>query len=293
MKLILATDFSTGSDAAIANMKSRLWPPGTSCEAIHVLEVSPDDSKARELELKAQERLKAAALEISTAGVSATPVVLRGDARKVLAARAKETAADWIITGAHSGRGLADYLLGSVPKALLRTAPCSIEIARPPKLASWAGQQFHLLLGTDGSEGAMAAARSVTARPWPENTEVRVLSAVEFHLPFLQASLEPAFLDAEGIERLRAEAMQRAADSVRRAVEVLAAAGLKTSEAESVLVADAKTILIQEAREWNADLIVVGSHGRRGFDRLLQGSVSEAVAMHAPCSVEVVRQPEA
>jgi nucleotide-binding universal stress UspA family protein len=40
---------------------------------------------------------------------------------------------------------------------------------------------------------------------------------------------------------------------------------------------------------WNADLIVVGSHGRRGFDRYVMGSVSESVALHAHCSVEVVR----
>jgi nucleotide-binding universal stress UspA family protein len=40
---------------------------------------------------------------------------------------------------------------------------------------------------------------------------------------------------------------------------------------------------------WGADLIVVGSHGRRGVDRYLMGSVSEAVALHAHCSVEVVR----
>jgi len=39
-----------------------------------------------------------------------------------------------------------------------------------------------------------------------------------------------------------------------------------------------------------ADLIVMGSHGRRGLDRLVMGSASESVAMHAHCSVEVVRQ---
>ncbi|HTZ49653.1 MAG TPA: universal stress protein, partial [Verrucomicrobiae bacterium] len=41
--------------------------------------------------------------------------------------------------------------------------------------------------------------------------------------------------------------------------------------------------------DWKADLIVMGSHGRRGFDRLILGSVSESVALHATCSVELVR----
>lgn len=42
-------------------------------------------------------------------------------------------------------------------------------------------------------------------------------------------------------------------------------------------------------RTWNADLIMLGSHGKRGLDRFLLGSVSEAVSRHAPCSVEIVR----
>ena len=40
---------------------------------------------------------------------------------------------------------------------------------------------------------------------------------------------------------------------------------------------------------WSADLIVLGSHGRRGWDRFLMGSVAESVAVHAHCSVEVIR----
>jgi len=46
---------------------------------------------------------------------------------------------------------------------------------------------------------------------------------------------------------------------------------------------------LDAASEWHADLIMVGSHGRTGLDRLLIGSVSEVVARHAPCSVQIVR----
>jgi hypothetical protein len=47
--------------------------------------------------------------------------------------------------------------------------------------------------------------------------------------------------------------------------------------------------IVDRAEHWGADLIVVGSHGYRGFKRLLLGSVSQAVASHAQCSVEIVR----
>lgn len=47
--------------------------------------------------------------------------------------------------------------------------------------------------------------------------------------------------------------------------------------------------ILESADSWKADVIVMGSHGRRGLDRIVLGSVSESVALHAHCSVEVVR----
>jgi len=52
---------------------------------------------------------------------------------------------------------------------------------------------------------------------------------------------------------------------------------------------DPRAVILDAARAWPADLIVLGSHGRRGLDRFLMGSVAESVAIHAHCSVEVIR----
>ncbi len=54
---------------------------------------------------------------------------------------------------------------------------------------------------------------------------------------------------------------------------------------------DPKSRIIDLATEWHADLIVLGSHGRKGLNRFLLGSVSQAVARQAPCSVQIVRIP--
>jgi len=53
-----------------------------------------------------------------------------------------------------------------------------------------------------------------------------------------------------------------------------------------------KSVIVDLAAKWPADLVVIGSHGRRGVERFLLGSVSEAVVRHAPCSVQVVRIPK-
>jgi nucleotide-binding universal stress UspA family protein len=58
----------------------------------------------------------------------------------------------------------------------------------------------------------------------------------------------------------------------------------------AVIEGEPKVVIIEEAERWGADLIVVGCHGYGPVKRFLLGSVSLAVAVHAPCSVEIVRR---
>ncbi|HXI92958.1 MAG TPA: universal stress protein [Blastocatellia bacterium] len=68
-------------------------------------------------------------------------------------------------------------------------------------------------------------------------------------------------------------------------------AAKKRITAETVVrPGDARSVIVDEAIEWSADLIVVGSHGYSGIKRWLLGSVAHSVVSHAPCSVHVVRK---
>jgi nucleotide-binding universal stress UspA family protein len=87
----------------------------------------------------------------------------------------------------------------------------------------------------------------------------------------------------------REESLKDGQEFVRKAEEPLTKAGYKVETA--VEEGDPKSTIVEDAARWHADLIVLGSHGRKGVDRFLMGSVSDAVARHAPCSVEVVRIP--
>jgi len=147
-----------------------------------------------------------------------------------------------------------------------------------------------ILLAVDGSEGSRHATESIARRPWPEGTEVRVLSVVELELSGLQAAFEIPVLDASRLESQRAAAMERSQKAIADAREALEMAGLKTTESISVLVAGPKEIILEEASTWGADLIVLGSHGHGGALHFLLGSTSEAVARHADCSVEIIRR---
>lgn len=97
-------------------------------------------------------------------------------------------------------------------------------------------------------------------------------------------------IEDEQVAEARAQAMSHAEEAVAKAIEIVEPLGCKVSESISVLIDGPKNVILKEAEDWRSHLIVLGSHGRRGMERFIMGSVSDAVAMHATCSVEVVRR---
>ena len=144
-----------------------------------------------------------------------------------------------------------------------------------------------LLLAIDSSKYSTEAIREVARRPWPLKTIVRVLSVVE---PFPPPAAE-LWYDAGGsLERAQQEMTKRATKLTQKVSESLKRKGLKIESA--VREGDARSVIVDEARKWSADLIVLGSHGYTGIKRLLLGSVASSVVSYAPCSVEIVRRKQ-
>jgi nucleotide-binding universal stress UspA family protein len=144
-----------------------------------------------------------------------------------------------------------------------------------------------LLLAIDNSQYSVEAIKEIAKRPWPPKTIVRVISVVE-PVPPQAAEL---WYDASGsLERVQQEMTKRAAELTQKASESLKRKGLKVESA--VREGDARSEIVDEARKWSADLIVLGSHGYTGVKRLLLGSVASSVVSHAPCSVEIVRRKQ-
>jgi nucleotide-binding universal stress UspA family protein len=141
-----------------------------------------------------------------------------------------------------------------------------------------------VLLAIDDSTYSTEAVGMVGARPWPSGTTIRVLAAVQI-LPPLMAD---GWDDVTGsLERVQQDLCDHAAQLTRRAAKALQTAGLIAEPL--VREGDARSVIVDEAKEWDADLIVVGSPEHTGLKRLLIGSVAQSVVSHAPCSVEVVR----
>lgn len=147
-----------------------------------------------------------------------------------------------------------------------------------------------ILLAIDDSPYSQAATRSLLAQFRTQDAEVRIISVVEPISVYVSADAFPHFVPQ--VEEIEEDRKKQATDLVTEVAKTVREAGFKTSEV--VDFGDAKTKIIENAAKWGADLIVMGSHGWKGLNRFLLGSVSEAVARHAPCSVEIVRiQPPA
>jgi nucleotide-binding universal stress UspA family protein len=147
-----------------------------------------------------------------------------------------------------------------------------------------------ILVATDGSPTSDLAVEQAARLAKDQQAQLRIVHVVEqSRLAFAAAG--PVAIDLEGV----LEALRKfGRDALDRARAVASRLGL---EAETAIIGEdavddrVAVILVAEARRWNADLIVLGTHGRRGLDHLLMGSVAEAVARIAPTHVLLVRTP--
>lgn len=292
MNILLAIDPSVHSEAAVSEVLARPWPAGSKVgvlsvvdstmliEALILIEASREDAEA--LVKNAAERISSRGIEVSTAVVVGRPKV-------EIVEYAKGWGADLIVVGSHGRRGLTRFLLGSVAQAVIRHAHCSVEVIRAASAQNRrTTEAVRILLATDGSDASMVAARSIADRPWPRYSQIMIVSVVDLMDPMFERTFRPGIISPELIQSAREDATRSAREIVSSAKKALAAVELELST--TVALGSAKDVILDTAREFGADLIVVGSHGRHGINRLLMGSVSEAVAIHAHCSVSVVRE---
>jgi nucleotide-binding universal stress UspA family protein len=132
-----------------------------------------------------------------------------------------------------------------------------------------------ILLAIDSSECSGAAVRTVVTRIRSSGAHVRLVHAIE----------PDAFLEQDVVTRT-AQAERLLSGPAR----MLLSAGFDSVETQ-IVEAEACAGILGVVTQWQPDLIVLGSHGRKGFEKLMLGSVAESVAQQASCSVLIVRTP--
>ena len=148
---------------------------------------------------------------------------------------------------------------------------------------------MRILLAVDGSDCSDVAVRKLAKRPWPPQSEVKVITVLEIPAPVGMepwATLPDYF---ENLESALRPAAQAVLDSALVKLKTITDKTVKISS--EIIQGSPAQVIVDEAESWKAEVIIMGSRGLGVWSRLLLGSVSNAVVHHAKCSVEIVRTP--
>jgi len=144
-----------------------------------------------------------------------------------------------------------------------------------------------ILMATDGSAfSRKAVEKCCEILEKGPAAEIKIISLVEPPMPL---ATEPFAISGDYYLALEEDLRSRAKKAVADAETIIRQKIGGEKLAGEVMTGNIKQIIVEEAKKFGADLIVVGSHGKGFFDRLILGSVSDFAAHHAPCSVLVVR----
>jgi nucleotide-binding universal stress UspA family protein len=193
--------------------------------------------------------------------------------------------ADLVVVGSERRSAIGRLFLGSVAKRLATDALCSVRVSRPVVPRGEAGTP-RIIIGVDGSPASEEAIYAVGHRVWLSGTEVRLVAVDDGIRPDRIALRLPQA--AAMVNNYLQSRETRVSSMLEWAGHELGNVGLKTSIVTER--GDAKEVLLDQARKWEADSIFVGTRDfSSAFERFRLGSISTAVVTNAHCSVEIVR----
>lgn len=319
MKILLATDGSANADAALEVVLYRPWEAGSEVRVISVVEpmherinkvvglfgLGKTAAQAHEKFIEKTQHLidsYAAKLKEKFGADKVSSGIKEGKVKESIVAEAKAFGADTIVLGAHGRNESGEFLFGSVPDFVLSHSSCSVEILRTASPSTMVAEierqqpieEDKYLVALDDSECSEATVAELLKRKWPPKPFFKILTVVE-PLP-LQAYSGLGPWEGSGAEdyiKLVNKTMEAEQNVAKKIVED-ASSKIKAAFPDATISTDvidgyAKDEILATAKNWPADLIIMGSHGRGGFMEFVLGSVSKATATHAQCSVLVVR----
>ncbi len=284
-KILLSSDGSEFSEGAVREAIRLAKTCSSKLSVLSVLDYNPEfDSVAPQIieikEKDARKHLDDVQAEAGKAGVDCVTIVQKGeDAYKNIVEEAVKNKSTMIVMGRRGRTGLKRLMMGSVTARVIGHAPCNVLVV--PHAAQLGFKS--IVVATDGSKYSLAAASEAIGLAKRNGSELTVISVVPAEIA------TPTDIDFTMTQReLIAEKEMHNAEKNAKAVKE-AAQKEGVSVKAFVMSGKPPDAIIQIAGERKADLIVLGSHGRTGVERLLMGSVAERVIVLAACPVLVVK----
>jgi nucleotide-binding universal stress UspA family protein len=284
-RLLLATDSSEFSEGAIREAIRMAKRCSSELTAVTVIETNPEfesmaPSVLEKLEKEARAHLNSVQARAKQEGVACEIVIHEGeDSYKYIVDEAAAKKSTMIIMGRRGKKGFRRLVMGSTTSWTIGHAPCSVLVV--PRNAQVEFKS--IVVATDGSPHSAAAASEGIGIAKRNSARLTVIAVVPADIAM------PTDVDFAAIQRekLADQEMQIAEKNARTAKEAAQKDGV---DAQAFVMSGKPADAIMEiAKDKAADLIVVGSHGRTGLDRLLMGSVAERVIVLSSCAVLVAK----
>lgn len=222
--------------------------------------------------------LRTQAIDLAKAGVSAA---------RALGREAQQVRADLLIVGIRQHHGLVRWFDPSVTNSLSRLAPCAMIVAPAEYDDARNAELQRILFAVDGSATSLAAV-DTGASLASADTQIRVVYVVDRAISRSHVTPGTPLEDIYVKEGSQAIAAAQARLEARREVtRSLVSTDLISTDAGADNVS---SVLLREAQHWNADVIVMGTHGRRGDARAYLGSVPNQVASLVEIPLLLVRE---
>jgi nucleotide-binding universal stress UspA family protein len=284
--LLLATDGSQFSEGAIREAIRLAKRCSSKLSVLSVIETNPEYETIapqflEKAEKAAQEHLRAVKEQAKKEGVDCTTSILEGeDSFNYISDEAAKNAISMIIMGRRGKTGLKRLMMGSTTARVIGHAPCNVLV-----VPSAARVEFkNILVATDGSRYATAAASEAIGIALKNKGKLIVMAVVP------SESMQPMDIVHSQMSRdVIAETEMKEAEKNAKAVKE---AAQKEGVAVEAFIMGGKPsdAIVQTANEKNVDVIMLGSHGKTGIDKLLMGSVAERVIVLSSCAVLVVKK---
>lgn len=290
MKVLVALDGSKCSAAVLDHCLNCKWPENTKFKLITVVdffEPLPALDSVKKKEINQAEKIVedgAKRLMAKFPNLNVSFKVIDGYVKNELIDAATSWPADLIIVGSHGRTGFRKLLLGSVSHAVINHSACSVRVVKTKEKSE--GESFKVLICLEDSKFSKKAFENLLSYQWPENTAF-TLCTVLFKMPENLDIPSSAMINLEERNAKVLASVTKLLDSYEDKLKDKF--GEKIPVDKLIKHGDAREELLSVTEELKPDLVLIGSHGRQVFDRMLMGSVSEAIVAHAGCPVEVVR----
>ncbi|WP_411967221.1 universal stress protein [Haloferax sp. YSSS75] len=275
--LLFPTDGSSGADRVLDHVVDIAT---THDATLHLLYVSPDDPKRRPQAGDAEHFLSDAVARAEGSGLDTVDEIRHGEPYEEIVAYANDTDVDLVVMPTHGRTGLSRLVLGSTTERVVRGSTVPVLTVSPDADGGLSYPYERLLSPTDGSTCATTAHRLGSELAVETDADLHVLSVVD--VATLAADVRgPQLIDAleENADRFVEEA-----DAIATEIGV----GSVTSAVEHGVSISGEIRAYVE--DHDIDLVVIGTHGRSGFDRFMLGSVAEKLLRRSPVPVLTVRE---